>query len=85
MSRNILSGGSRSQTYHFNLISIKKRISLLLGLTAANGFFVIVKETLRTETAQKMQSRPHISLPWLTHKICDRDGGQNMQTYEVQD
>ena len=38
MSWNILSGGRRSQSYHFNLISIKKIISLLRGLTAANGF-----------------------------------------------
>lgn len=40
MSWNILSGGGRSQSYHFNLISIKKIISLLLGLTAANGFWL---------------------------------------------
>ncbi len=38
MSCNILSGGTLSQTYHFYLISIRKIISLLVCLTAVNGF-----------------------------------------------
>lgn len=71
MSWNILSGGTLSQTYHFNLISIKKIISLRGCLTAANGFLLSWRKLwgLRL-TAKKMQSSPPVS-PALRRFIKD--------------